>query len=226
MNTEISLFLPKTMNLNDDHIKISRFPSKIRRSTPKMYRRVFVKRMLALGLLTQIPLARAFQTKNNKEKPYKIQPDLLNEKQFNVLKEVQQHLFPVDDNSPGADQINATDYLAWVLSDPRKDPTDIKYIIDGIGWVDETADEEYGKTFLDLNEAEMEKLIAFIANEGWGSSWLSIVLSYIFEALVADPLYGGNTDESGWKWLSHFPGYPRPKGDLLYGNILKTVNEQ
>jgi gluconate 2-dehydrogenase gamma chain len=77
-----------------------------------------------------------------------------------------------------------------------------------------------------LNTTEKEALITFIAKEAWGSSWLSIILTYIFEALIADPQYGGNVNESGWKWLNHYPGNPRPAKKLLYGNILNTVNTQ
>ena len=141
-----------------------------------------------------------------------------------IVRDVQNLLFPNDGNGPGAKQINSDEYLLWVLSDPRKDPADTKYIIDGIGWVAETAEEEYDKSFAELSAAEKESLVTFMAGKDWGSSWLSIILTYIFEALIADPQYGGNTNESGWEWLNHYPGNPRPTEKLLYGNILNTVN--
>jgi len=191
----------------------------------KMQRRIFVKSLLAAGLLTQLPTFAAF--KNTPAlSPYKTKTDLLNSEQMEIVREVQQQLFPSDGNGPGAHQLNADEYLLWVLSDPKKDPADTKYIIDGIGWVEETADEEYGKAFKQLNTSEKEELVAFIAKEAWGSSWLSIILTYIFEALIADPQYGGNIDEAGWKWLNHYPGNPRPTNELLYGNILKTVSRK
>lgn len=189
----------------------------------KIQRRVFVKNMLASGLLTQIPFSKMVKASPSPN-PYETKADLLNDAQMNIVREVQQHLFPHDGNGPGADELNADKYLLWVLSDPRKDPADTQYIMDGIGWVAETADEEYQKAFEELSESEKASLIAFIAGKAWGSSWLSIILTYIFEALVADPQYGGNTKESGWKWLNHYPGNPRPTEKLLYGNILNTVN--
>lgn len=189
----------------------------------KINRRSFTKSLLAAGLITQIPLFTSFKAFPSSI-PYKTKTDLLSSEQMEIVREVQQFLFPNDGNGPGAVQLKADEYLIWVLSDPRKDPADTKYIIDGIGWVAETADEEYEKPFKQLNATEKEDLLAFIAKEAWGSSWLSIILTYIFEALIADPQYGGNTNESGWKWLNHYPGNPRPTETLLYGNILKTVN--
>ena len=202
-----------------------RLPVKLKRQSPKMQRRVFIKNLLAAGLLSQIPFSGTLAS-SPVTSPYQTKTDLLNSEQLEIVRDVQKLLFPNDGNGPGAGQLHADEYLLWVLSDPRKDPADTKYIINGIGWVAETADEEYGKTFGVLSEDEKGKLVDFIAGEAWGSSWLSIILTYIFEALIADPQYGGNTNESGWKWLNHYPGNPRPTEKLLYGNILKTVNTQ
>ena len=44
----------------------------------------------------------------------------------------------------------------------------------------------------------------------WGRSWISVMLLHIFEALLSDPIYSGNSDEKGWKWLNYSPGNPRP----------------
>ncbi|MCF6170345.1 MAG: gluconate 2-dehydrogenase subunit 3 family protein [Bacteroidales bacterium] len=198
-------------------------PVKIKLYSPKMQRRVFVKSLFACGLLTQIPFLPALKG-SPYSNPYKTKTGLLNNEQMEIIREVQQQLFPADGNGPGAAELNADKYLLWVLSDPRKDPADTKYIIDGIGWVAETADEEFEKAFKQLSAAEKETLVAFIAKQAWGASWMSIILTYVFEALIADPQYGGNVDGEGWKWLGHFPGYPRPTADILYGNILKAVN--
>ena len=103
------------------------------------------------------------------------------------------------------------------------DPEEIEYIIDGIGWVDETAEENFSKRYTQLSQREKEELIADISNESWGSSWLSVILTFIFEALLSDPQYGGNPDKIGWDWLKYYPGYPRPTEPLLYPEILTTV---
>ena len=149
--------------------------------------------------------------------------DILSQNQFSIVASVQKILFPSDNNGPGAYDVMADKYLLWVLSDIRMDPEEKEYIIDGIGWVDETAEENFSKRFTRLSQREKEKLIADISNESWGSSWLSVVLTFIFEALLSDPQYGGNPNKIGWEWLHHNPGYPRSTQLLLYPEILTTV---
>ena len=134
----------------------------------------------------------------------------LSDDDFATLMAVQNHLFPTDKNSPGAIDLNAASYFTWVLTDPEKDEEDKVQMRDGIGWTNETADETYSKKFVDLYTDEKEKVLRLMANESWGESWLSVVLTNIFEALLSDPIYGSNTNESGWKWLEHTAGNPRP----------------
>jgi hypothetical protein len=147
--------------------------------------------------------------------------EILDENQFSILASVQEILFPGDGNGPGAHDLHAAEYLIWVLSDKEKDPEEVQYIIDGIGWVDETAEEEESKKYLELSPSEREKLIETISNESWGESWLSVILSFIFEALLCDPQYKGNPKEAGWDWLRHDPGQPRPREKDLYPGILR-----
>ena len=54
------------------------------------------------------------------------------------------------------------------------------------------------------------------------SRWLSTLITYTLEALLSDPLYGGNTNGIGWKWLGHDPGNPRPSADKIYGRLGRT----
>ena len=50
-------------------------------------------------------------------------------------------------------------------------------------------------------------MLRYLADETrWGRAWLSLLLYYIFEALLSDPVYGGNPDGIGWQWLEHQPG--------------------
>ncbi len=146
-------------------------------------------------------------------------------KQQEIIISVQSILFPSDGNGPGAWDVMADKYLLWVLSDKRIDPEESEYIIKGIGWVDETAEEIFSKNYTSLTEEQKKKLIENISNEKWGSSWLGVILSFIFEALLSDPQYGGNPDEIGWQWLNHNPGFPRPSSELLYPTIVETISK-
>lgn len=151
--------------------------------------------------------------------------DILTSTQLLIVSSVQKILFPSDDNGPGAYDVMADKYLLWVLSDDRIDPEEKEYVIDGIGWVDETAEEIFSKKYSELSESERVKLVDDIAKEKWGRSWLGVILTFVFEALLSDPQYGGNTNEIGWDWLQHNPGFPRPTKPLLYPEILKTVSK-
>ncbi len=182
----------------------------------KLSRRSFLGSLLAGGAVISLPSFSTFSQNGNKS-------FMLSESQFALMSSVQKILFPSDNNGPGAYDIMADRYLLWVLSDKRMDPEEIEYIINGIGWVGETAEENFSKSYTHLSQKEKEILIANISNESWGSSWLSVILTFIFEALLSDPQYGGNPDQIGWDWLYHNPGYPRPTERLLYPEILITV---
>jgi gluconate 2-dehydrogenase gamma chain len=185
----------------------------------QLNRKQFIGVLLTGGAATQLPNLRLFGKTGPKN-------DILSPVQFEIVQSIQEILFPADGNGPGAKDINAAEYLVWVLSDQNKDPGDVKYILDGIGWVDETAEELFSKKYPDLSQEEKENLIANIAKEDWGKSWLSVILTFIFEALLSDPQYGGNPDNIGWKWLEYIPGQPRPTPKLLYPEILNTVKQQ
>ena len=58
---------------------------------------------------------------------------------------------------------------------------------------------------------ERQKLLKDIATTSWGESFIADNLKFIFEAMLGDPIYGSNKDESGWRWLEHKAGLPRPK---------------
>ncbi|RMH62158.1 MAG: gluconate 2-dehydrogenase subunit 3 family protein, partial [Calditrichaeota bacterium] len=127
------------------------------------------------------------------------------------LENVQDILFPSEPDAPGARDINAAEYLQAVLLDPRMDPEEMDFIINGLNWLEEEALERWEKSYNNMLPLEKEMLIEHVSGLDWGSSWLSTLLLFIFEALLSDPLYGGNPDGIGWKWLGYTPGQPRPK---------------
>ena len=184
-------------------------------------RKDFLKRMMLAGAAMQVPFWSACDTRPSKKEIRSL--SRLTDEQLETVRIIQDILFPADGNGPGANEFDAHYYLDWVVSVPLMDSEDSEYIINGIGWVDETAQEDYSKGFLKLSKKEQHDLIRKISKESWGEDWLSTILTYILEALLSDPLYGGNTKEAGWKWLDVYPGYPRPDKSLLYPEILKTV---
>ena len=188
----------------------------------QLSRRHFVKSMLAAAAISQLPLLSSCV--NDTEDMENLNNKPLSKAQKDILKEVQLILFPDDGHGPSANDVHALAYVEWVILDKRMDPDEVAYIINGIGWVEETAQEEYALSFIQLSSDKRNALIEYISKENWGESWLSVILTFIFEALLSDPQYGGNPNSIGWKWLEHFPGYPRPTPTLLYDTIFKTIS--
>lgn len=135
-----------------------------------------------------------------------------------TLSAVQNILFPPDEGSPGADDIRALPYLLQALEDPALND-DRKFIRKGVGWLDDLSSTTYLKNFLQLKDDEREQLLRRIAQSRAGENWMSTLLLYIFEALLTDPVYGGNPGGIGWRWLEHAPGFPRPPADKTYRKL-------
>ncbi len=160
--------------------------------------------------------------------PYALRKDLTRETSFvlfsqaqqQVVRAVQKHLFPRGPDSPGAAEINATAYLETAITAPGIDPDTRNTIVNGIGRLQDASRERFDALFDDLEFGQREPLLRYLADETrWGRAWLSLLLYYIFEALLSDPVYGGNPDGIGWQWLEHQPGFPRPPADKIYGNL-------
>ena len=130
------------------------------------------------------------------------------------------HLFPSSDNEPDAQTINATAFLKSVIEWPDFDQSDKKFIIDGAGWLDGISNEKYQQSFYLLKSSEQkENVLRTIEKSKAGKRWLSLILLYLFESLLTDPVYGGNRDGKGWRWLEHQPGFPRPPASKRYFNL-------
>ncbi len=127
-----------------------------------------------------------------------------------ILAAVQEHLFPAEPGSPGARDIRALAYLQGVLGDPHGDREEQRFILKGVDWLEDLSRQRHKASFLDLDPIRREQVLREVANSRPGENWLSTLLLYVCEALLTDPVYGGNPDGIGWAWLRHQPGFPRP----------------
>ena len=132
-------------------------------------------------------------------------------KDTQVLLHTAYHLFPHSKQAPSAKDLHISSYLVFVLQDERILKEDRDYLLKGAFWFEESAFEMFDRSFLQLNKEEKEELLQDVATYKWGENFIYTTMTYIFEALVSAPVYGSNTDEIGWKWLSHNPGFPQPK---------------
>ncbi len=71
------------------------------------------------------------------------------------------------------------------------------------------------KNYINLSKDKKEKLLKEFEQTHLGQNWLSILMYYGFEAMLSDPIYGGNHNKQGWNALNHNAGIPRPK--KIYG---------
>ncbi len=182
----------------------------------KINRAEFLKISVITGIYIQIPFLSTCEQHKLNTKP-------LSTDEYNTLYQIQEILFPNAKGTPSAESIKSVDFLLKILNDPFYDKEQKHYLIKGIKWMNETAQEDHKKDFIQLSLTEQKKLINKISTLDWGESWLSFNLTIIFEALLSDPIYGSNTNETGWKWTEHTSGYPRASKSLIYPTILKTI---
>lgn len=127
-----------------------------------------------------------------------------------TLDPVLQHLLPSEAEAPGALEIHAVDYLRGVVTDTRIDADERAFIVQGAGWLDDLARQRHGRGFGALDWDAREALLRQTAAGAVGENWIATLLTYLFEALLTAPVYGGNPDGIGWRWLEVVPGFPLP----------------
>jgi len=135
---------------------------------------------------------------------------------WTTIAAVQNHLFPSEPDAPGALELNTTTYLHDYLAHPMTDPVDAVFIRQGVIELEKLAKSETGKQFIDLSNEQREKILRQYEQQRDGRRWLTTILNYLLEALLTDPVYGGNPDGIGWKWLEHRAGQPRPPVNKRY----------
>ena len=134
---------------------------------------------------------------------------------FKVIEHVQEVLFPKNSKiqAPSAREFGATNYLARVSLHSSFVPSDLSFLNRGAYSL-----MEYEPNFLTMSFTKQQAVIDDFSKTTIGRNWISLLLFYTLEALLSDPIYGGNRDELGWRWLSHNAGQPRPK--VKFGDIV------
>ncbi|MET0029358.1 MAG: gluconate 2-dehydrogenase subunit 3 family protein [Candidatus Thiodiazotropha sp.] len=135
---------------------------------------------------------------------------------WRLIADVQERLFPSEPEAPGAREINALTYLQWVVGDRNIDAQERAFILQGCDWLESLSREQHGRGFIALDTEQQEAMLERVARSEAGENWLSTLLLYLLEALLTDPVYGGNPDAIGWRWLQHRPGFPRPNEHNRY----------
>jgi gluconate 2-dehydrogenase gamma chain len=135
---------------------------------------------------------------------------------WRILGLVHEHLFPSEPQAPGAREVNALSYLHFVMTWKGTDPVETEILRSGLEKLREIVAQPDGGTFEALDAQGREQALRTLEASEGGTQWITLVLDYIFEALLADPVYGGNPDGIGWRWLQFQPGRRRPGPDQRY----------
>lgn len=145
---------------------------------------------------------------------------------WRTLDVVMEHLFPAEENSPGSRDIQVIPYLQNMLQAPDVDEDERNFIFNGVGWLNDLSLKNHSTKFLALNENQREIVLRSIEQSRAGERWLSVLLTWLFEAMLSDPVYGGNPEGIGWKWLEHQPGYPTPPPDKMYFKLGQIIHKR
>jgi gluconate 2-dehydrogenase gamma chain len=127
-----------------------------------------------------------------------------------TIDQVQQQLLPVDDLGPAAVDIKALAYLKAVTEQSQMDENSRQFLVDGVGWLNDLSQQRLGVPYTAAQHSQQSELLHEIARTTSGENWLSLLMTYLIEALLSDPVYGANPNAIGWHWLQHTPGFPRP----------------
>ncbi len=177
-----------------------------------MDRRKFLMRASGALLIASSPVSAAETASGSSPTKEKLPGDdtVFSRQHWQIISAVQAQLLPAEPDSPGASDINALAYLYEVLADPRLDPVDRDFVKEGVLQLEEVARDMQGQGFLTLSSTQRETVLRRLETTSKGEQWIVTLLEYILEALLTDPVYGGNPGGIGWAWLGHHPGFPRP----------------
>ena len=123
-----------------------------------------------------------------------------------TIKQMQNDLFP---------QANPDKYMLIIFAHSRIDEDEKTYLKDGATWLNEEALEIYEKSYISLNAKDRQRVLISFSSHEWGESYIHKILTYTMEEYLGDPIYGGNKNEAGWKFLAHVGGKPGPKKAYL-----------
>ncbi len=138
---------------------------------------------------------------------------------WQTLNAVLNHLLPSSPSGPGAQEIQALFYFYQLITVQPIDEDEKSFIFKGIGWLNDYSNSQLQRPFVDLTHEQKEKILRGISQSVAGENWLTTLLGYLFEAMLAPPAYGGNPQGIGWQWLQHQAGFPLPEQGQRYWEI-------
>lgn len=157
-----------------------------------MRRRDFLACMAIISTIPNITLA-----KENKD-------------EWIVIETVYDTLFPQTSTMPSAKTFGALEYLQKNIEHKTFDKDEKEFILQGA--------RDFIRAFPNfLHVKQKEPILEELKENSYGNSWLDMLIYYGIEAMMSDPIYGGNKNKSGWKSVKHEGGIPAPKRRFIRG---------
>jgi gluconate 2-dehydrogenase gamma chain len=131
--------------------------------------------------------------------------------EWRTLEAASLRILPSEEGSPGAREVNGIGYLDAVLQEPEILPDTVTRVRAGAARLDAHAKGLGASSFADLDADAMDAGIRLFEATWDDQRWLRTMISFLLEALLGDPVHGGNPGEIGWTWAQMKPVEPRPK---------------
>lgn len=130
---------------------------------------------------------------------------------WGILDAAQDVLLPGKENGgviAGARDVNAIQYLDWALTHPRW-AWPKKRLIGLANWLQRQAKKQHRAPFAELRFKQRDLLLQDACNTEHKRA-VRLLLDATLEALLSDPVHGGNAKEAGWTTTGYTPAWPRP----------------
>ena len=129
---------------------------------------------------------------------------------WRTLDVVFEHLLPASPTGPSAAELRVTQYLFNVVHLQPTEQAEIDFIYKGVGWLNGYTQSQLQQNFELLSDENKELMLRAISKSNAGDNWINNLINYLYEAMLAPPVYGGNPKGIGWQWLEHKAGFPLP----------------
>jgi len=127
-----------------------------------------------------------------------------------IIVAVLEHLLPATPKYSGAKAFGIAKYLRFVTTHPSFNAQDLRFLFDGATKLEQTY-----PPFLLYTPAQKENALRAFEATSIGQKWLALLLYYGLEAMLGDPIYGGNKNMQGWKNFNISP--PKPMAKTPFG---------
>ena len=133
-------------------------------------------------------------------------------KEFALISDIQEFIFPSNKGYLGAKEFNSIGYIETMTKYNIFKNSEVRYLIFGANSFDFRVRSKYGKPFSNLSLSQKDKFFKWYINQSKRNlKWIEKIKIHTLYALMSDPIYGGNKNQVGWKWLNITPPNPRPK---------------